>query len=189
MILDSLKDQTRQQHARLEQINPLPGDLASYVALLENFYGFILPWEERLAGVIPADDPLREGRAKLHWLEADLAHFGYAAADRARLPRCLDLPSVASRAELVGACYVIEGSTLGGQFITRHLEATLGLSGGVGCRYFRSYGPEVGAKWQAFRQEILRHSSPAIDPVIVRAAQDTFDRLATWFAARRMVTT
>lgn len=189
MILDSLKEQTRQQHAQLEQLNALPLDVPSYVTLLENFHGFIVPWEERLAGTIPADDPLRLGREKSSWLAADLAHFGCTAVDRSELPRCVDLPSVASRAELVGACYVIEGSTLGGQFITRHLEAALGLANGAGCRYFRSYGAEVGAKWQAFRQEILRHSSPANDPLIVRAAQETFEKLAAWFAARRLVTT
>lgn len=185
MLLDELKQQTRPQHARLEALNGMPATREQYVALLESFHGFVAPWETHLAQQVSREDPLRAGREKSSWLAADLAFFGYSDADRAALPVCTCLPTTGSRAQLLGACYVLEGSTLGGQFIARHLEQTLGLSDGKGYRYFRGYGPETGAKWQAFRQELVRHSSPETDPVIAHAARATFDHLADWFASRR----
>lgn len=183
MVLENLKSQTRSQHAALERLNPLPGDRAEYVAMLKRFYGFVEPWEKRLADAVPADDALRAGRSKTAWLEDDLERMGVDATARSGLPRCERLPASGSRAALLGACYVFEGSTLGGQFITQHLRERVGVTPGEGDRYFNSYGREVGAKWQAFREELLRHSSVENDAEMIRAAGETFDRLAEWFAA------
>ena len=97
------------------------------------------------------------------------------------------LPPAQTRTEILGVAYVLEGATLGGQFISRHLEQTLGFSGGQGYRFFRSYGPEVGPRWQAFRAELARASSPETDDIIVAAAQSGFDSLHAWFAARKPV--
>lgn len=182
MLLEDLKFQTRHQHTALERINSLPETRDLYVVLLERFYGYVAPWETLLEQRLPADDPLRAGRAKTGWLEADLAFFGRDADRLAELPRCEDLPEAGSRAELLGACYVIEGSTLGGQFIVRHLREKLGVAPGEGDRYFSSYGPDVSLRWRQFREELMRHSSPENDPKIIASAQRTFDKLACWFA-------
>jgi heme oxygenase (biliverdin-IX-beta and delta-forming) len=187
MLLDDLKQQTRAQHRQLEQLNGLPGSRRSYLAQLESFYGFIAPWEVELAAHVPKHDVTRRGRGKTTWLVHDLRHFGYSDEAVAALPRCTELPSTATRAEILGACYVVEGSTLGGQFISRHLESALGLSGGGGYRYFRSYGADVPARWQSFREELLRHSSPENDRAMIAAAGATFEKLAQWFVARRLV--
>lgn len=184
MLLERLKQHTHAQHSALEKLNGLPATFADYVAQLESFHGFVAPWEERLATALPDDDPIRVGRAKTAWLEADLAHFGHSRTAIAALPRCTELPSIASRNHTLGAAYVLEGSTLGGQFISRHLAQVLQLAPGAGDRYFRSYGAQVGPMWQAFRQELLRGSSADADSVIVAAAQDTFAKLHAWFAAR-----
>ena len=182
MLTDTLKAQTHAQHRQLEATNPLPNSLADYIAQLVAFFGFIAPWEERLATVLPATDPIRLGRGKTAWLEADLEYFGYDAASRRELPRTTDLPATSSRAEILGATYVLEGATLGGQIIARHLDAVLGLRDGDGCRFFRSYGERVGAQWQEFRAELLRASSPTDDPAIVEAARNTFALLHAWFS-------
>ena len=100
MLLETLKQQTRQQHSALEEINALPQSLPEYVALLEAFFGFVEPWERKLAERLPATDPVRHGREKTAWLRADLMHFGYSAAAIAALPRCEDLPTTESRAEI-----------------------------------------------------------------------------------------
>lgn len=185
MLLEELKQHTRRQHEQLERLNPLPDSVGVYVAQLETFYGFVAPWEERLAARLPVQHIARFGRAKTAWLAQDLMHFGYSEGQIAALPRCEDLPSAETESEILGAGYVLEGSTLGGQFISRHIEGVLGLQQGEGYRYFRSYGSEVPAKWQAFRQALLRHASPENDPVILRAAQATFEKLGAWFGTRR----
>lgn len=182
MLTDLLKEQTRAQHEQLERVAPLPASRAGYVTRLAAFFGFVAPWERALAAALPPGDPIRAGRAKTAWLEEDLEFFGIDAAQRTRLPRVAELPSLASRPQILGAAYVLEGSTLGGQIILRHLESTLGLVDGRGCAFFRSYGAQVGTQWQAFRAELLRASSPAHDPVIVAAARDTFTLLHRWFS-------
>lgn len=184
MLLDMLKRETRASHEQLERLNPLPTTRADYAAQLAAFYGFVAPWEERLAATLPESDSIRAGRAKRAWLEADLAYFGY---DLAAIPRASgdELPATASRPAILGAAYVLEGSTLGGLMISQHVERTLGLAGGEGYRFHRSYGPQVGAQWQAFRAELLRASSPENDPVIVQAARETFDLIHDWFARQK----
>ncbi len=187
MLLERLKSETRAQHARLEAVVGLPMDRAAHLALITGLYGFVAAWEERLAALVPADDPLRAGREKTAWLEADLASFGLDAEARARLPRCAAdaLPAAATRADLLGVCYVLEGSTLGGQFIARHLRERLGVTNGEGARYFLSYGPEVGARWREFGVELERCPSPEKHAAVVGAAAETFEKLAAWFTARR----
>jgi heme oxygenase len=187
MILERLKNRTRAQHLRLENLAGLPVDRLAHATLLSDLFGFVSAWEERLARLLPPEDSLRAGRGKTAWLEADLESLGVDAAARSALPRCAEeaLPAGATRAELLGVCYVFEGATLGGQFIARHLRERLGAEAGEGDRYFLSYGAEVGARWREFGAELARHSSPENDPVIERAAGEAFERLADWFAERR----
>lgn len=182
MLLETLKTQTRSQHSRLEQLNGLPATRADYERLLERFLGFVEPWEKRLADRVAETDLLRAGREKTSWLEEDLGKLGWDADEIASAPRCTDLPDANSRAALLGVCYVLEGSTLGGQIMARHAHEVLGFEPGTGDRYFRSYGADVGPRWQAFRAELLLHSSPEADAEIVQAAQDTFEKLAAWFS-------
>lgn len=184
MLTEVLREQTREQHAQLEAGNSLPLTGPDYIVQLKTFFGFVEPWERALVRALPADDPIRADRLKTLWLEEDLDFFGIDAAQRQQLPRTTELPSLSSRPAVLGAAYVLEGSTLGGQIIARHLERTLGLRDGRGYRYFRSYGPDVGPRWQAFRAELLRASSAINDPVIVRAARDTFEILHRWFCQR-----
>ena len=187
MLTELLRDETRQQHTQLEADNPLPRTEAEYVRQLETFFGFVEPWEHAVSQALPADDPIRAGREKTSWLVNDLEFFGINGGQRAQLPRVSKLPSLSSRAEILGAAYVLEGSTLGGQIIARHLEETLGLRDGRGYRYFRSYGSDLGTQWKAFRAELLRASSATNDPIIVHAARGTFEILHRWFCQNTAV--
>jgi heme oxygenase len=181
MLTEVLREQTGAQHAHVEAANPLPRTEADYIRQLKKFFGFVEPWERALAQALPAEDPIRAGRGKTSWLEHDLEFFRINRAQREQLPRVAELPSFSSRSEILGVAYVLEGSTLGGQIIARHLEEVLGLRDGCGYRYFRSYGLNVGAQWKAFRDELLRASSATNDPLIVRSARDTFEILHRWF--------
>ena len=146
MLTELLKLQTRAQHRAMEESNPVPNSRDEYVGRLIAFFGFVAPWEERVAMALPETDPIRLGRAKTRWLEEDLEVFGYDSEQRRRLPRTNSLPSTSSRNHILGASYVLEGSTLGGQMITRHISRMLGLSGTHGCRFFSSYGTHVGSQ-------------------------------------------
>jgi heme oxygenase len=91
----------------------------------------------------PAVTPHRQRRPLL---ELDLEWFGVAEKNDGRpmLPEMNSLPG------LLGTMYVMEGSTLGGQLIARHVEVALHLGDGQGSSYFRGHGSQTGPMWKEF---------------------------------------
>ena len=126
----------------------------------------------------------RRRRAQLY--AADLRTLG--AQPDASAPA---LPPVTGTDEALGRMYVLEGSTLGGALIDRHL-AGLPTLDGVRLRAFSPYGHETGAMWHAFRQATRAHVAAAGNAAtVVSSARDTFVALARWCrpAGRRAATT
>ncbi len=185
MILRRLRDETRLQHEALEEALPLgQANLGrdEYSGLLRRFYGFYATWEEQAeAHAGPELASVIHSRAKLPLLAADLAAFGMEAAHCSRMEDSL-LPSFdAEPGVLLGSMYVVEGSTLGGQVISRRLEAMQGFRNGVGYSFFQSYGRAVGQQWRGFTA--LLEAAPEEDgDAIVRGARHTFSAFAAWFA-------
>ncbi len=185
MILKRLREETRQQHEALEGALPLGRpDLNSalFRALLARFYGFYATWESEAAAHAGASlRPVLAARAKLPMLAADLAALGMAPADCPRMPAaCLPRFSM-GEATLLGSMYVVEGATLGGQVISRHLERSAGFHDGIGYSFFQSYGKAVGQQWKAFAV-LLEQVPEAEGDTMVAAAQETFQAFADWFA-------
>jgi len=114
-------------------------------------------------------------RTKLKWLERDLTALG--AFDRVKqFPALSDTPVLDTPAKAFGAMYVMEGATLGGQVITRHLTPE------TGGAFFNSYGERVGPMWKAFVAAITSLAEKnGNDGEIVQAAKDTFDSFARCF--------
>lgn len=188
----ALKRRTVQAHRRLEECIPLMADTlthAEYLAILKKFQGFVEPWEHLLATALP--QTLRrefEGRSKSSWLRADLAALGasgigYHAHDTGSgtPSRWMTLPDLHSPARLLGAAYVMEGSTLGGRLIVSHVARLLDLSEHRGCRFFAGYGERTGSMWKRF----LALLSDAVDArqaeECIAAANDTFTAIEQWF--------
>lgn len=134
------------------------------------------------------DDSLR----KLPLLERDLAHFQPGLASDAKEPvnaalalaDAIRLRSVEHPISLVGCLYVLEGSTLGNRMHQPDIAATYQLEGVNGCRYYASYGDQVGARWRAFSQSVnaLLHDPPSHQEVI-EAARETFSGLERLYRA------
>lgn len=184
-LLDRLRAETKSQHEQMESVFRLPETRADLIHWLGVFLGFLEPLENKITTLLGPSHPLLIDRLKTPWLIEDLRAHGMSDPVIAALPRCEALPSLASPAHAAGALYVFEGSTLGGQFISRHLESKLGLKDGVGYRYFRSYGADVGLRWQEFRAWMLKHSSANTDDVIIQSADETFARLRSWSTSRQ----
>ncbi len=183
-LLERLRAETRAQHEQMEALFQLPSTRDDHRRWTALFLGFLEPLEHEIAGALgDPGHPLVAGRAKAGWLVEDLSSLGLGESEIAALPRCADLPALDSAAQVLGALYVFEGATLGGQVISRHLESTLGLTGGAGYRYFLSYGPDVGRRWQEFRALLLAHSGPGVDEAIIASANETFARLHAWCEA------
>lgn len=187
-VLQHLREATRPQHEAIEaRVDLLRPDLslAEYQRLLERFYGFYVPLEAKLANAAPWEqwDFSFAERQKARFLARDLYHLGASQGEVAALPRCPDLPAVTSLAAALGCLYVIEGATLGGQLIARHVMPLLGLSPETGCAFFTSYGTEVGRRWRALGELLRAQLTTAADADrAATAAHDTFAKLDHWLA-------
>jgi len=181
-LLSQLRMATRHDHVRLEQLLGLPDSIEEHIARLKNFYGFSAMWEPKALSLLSMLQPLIEERQKLSMLEADLLRLGLTAAEVGALPLCSQLPLMDDQATALGSMYVMEGSTLGGQIISRHLEGKLGLRDGEGYAYYQSYGAAVGRMWKAFLQMMQHHIEPAEASRLVDAARQTFRCLHQWFS-------
>ncbi|MQP67301.1 biliverdin-producing heme oxygenase [Niveispirillum sp. SYP-B3756] len=180
LLLERLRQETRPQHEALEKTLDLLSptlDMARYHAILRRFHAFWRGWQPPTHGLLVGEPDLLAGRDRTPLLAADLAHFGLTP-----LPAAAPLPLSDAGAAL-GSLYVLEGSTLGGQLISRHLETRLGLRNGAGYAYFQGYGRQNGPMWAAMRERLARHPAEgsAADRLLSGAKQ-TFSILEQRFA-------
>ena len=177
--MDRLKQGTRAEHLALEARVPLMQadlTLAQYGRVVQAFASVVVPLERR-AATLPFPDVLAyHSRCHSPALQADLAALGLVASER-NLPDTL----VTSLPGAYGTLYVLEGSTLGGQLISRHLQKHLNLHAGNGAAYFSGYGPDTGPRWRAFAafmNDAGRHAPPAWIDEVVHEARTTFETIA-----------
>lgn len=85
---------------------------------------------------------------------------------------------------MLGCLYVIEGATLGGRVITRHLQNQLGTTPDSGGAFFDGYGAETGSRWKAFCTMLSQYADHSADEdrqaAIVAGANRTFETLTHW---------
>ncbi len=183
-LLDALRRDTADDHQSLEDgldlLSP-PLDQSRFASLLERFYGFHAAFEPA-ALACPRWGGMMSARGKLQRLTADLIGLGRSREQIAALPHCADASDLARTPEgLLGALYVMEGSVLGGQVISRALAAT-SWAPVDGFGYFRPYGAEAGVMWRGFKTAAEAASHPERDVLTVAAARRTFAILIQWLS-------
>ncbi|MEL6772978.1 MAG: biliverdin-producing heme oxygenase [Bacteroidota bacterium] len=184
-----LKAATRVPHQALERSPALALLLAHdltkerYVKHLRRLYGYVAPTEAALAQVphIEACVPNAALGIKEAWLRKDLAYLGVTDAALAALPRC-EIPVPSTLAEAIGISYVLEGATLGGGIIGRHLVRSLGVTPRTGGAYYHNYGVKRGPRWRSFRGALdtFGQRYPDQQAAICEAAFATFALMHTW---------
>lgn len=188
MFLTQLKQATQHDHQSIEaqvDLHSQLGSLADYRRLLERFWGFYTPIEQRLAY---SQDWASYGvdiqqRMKAPALARDLQALGLSAAALAGLPLCQVLPALDSVPRRLGCLYVLEGATLGGQIIAREARGRLGQTPERGCQFFTSYGEQVGAMWRSFQLVLVRVAvDEAAQADVIRGAHETFEAFGRWLA-------
>lgn len=190
-LMASLRAETATAHHQLEGALDLLGpalDRTRYIRLVAAFDRFLTGWEPLLAQALPAGeyalfaDRQHSARTRLDLRSLAAAH-GDATVDhalRGMPPVCDSLPVLGDAARGWGSAYVIEGSTLGGRVISRHLTTTLGLTPENGASYFAGYGANTGVMWNEFRRAIEAHVPAAHHANAVDVARDTFTSLHRW---------
>jgi heme oxygenase len=188
-VLRRLRSETAREHEAVERVlDLLAADLTKprLVKVLSRLHGFwraaeggLDAWAE--AHPAAAADVAWFRRRRAHLYATDLAALG---ASPNRRPGGPELPAVADTDAALGRLYVLEGSTLGGVFIDRHLASLPWLAHVSTLSAFSPYGPETGAMWHRYRQVTrARVAAGGNADRLVAAARDTFEALATWCGA------
>ncbi|MDB5883846.1 MAG: biliverdin-producing heme oxygenase [Polaromonas sp.] len=152
-----------------------------YQQFLHRFLGYYEPLEAKMLA-LPYWDTLGfdyAERYKTPRLLQDLRVLGETPESIEALARCPSLPTLTTQSQLLGCLYVIEGATLGGQIITRHLLANLGLRPSTGTSFFDGYGGQTGSRWKAFCAMLSASGTESHDEIVASANQ-TFETLGNW---------
>jgi heme oxygenase len=159
MIANLLRAETAEKHKELESLmfvdeimnNSL--SIEDYKILLTINYIIHQKLEIKLANMLDAGIAEKldmNSRLKLSALENDL---NYWAIDNLTLPG-LDFELYVPEkdiAAVLGALYVLEGATLGGNVIKKHILANpLFSTHQDGLNYYGVYGEELSVKWKKF---------------------------------------
>ena len=166
---------------------PLTGEgltRSLYVRTLAVLYPLLSSWETWSSQEAPESlQPLLAARRRSHLLLEDLRFFGAQAQPGTVAPVAWEAvvggPEGLRRADpgfqaaFLGALYVLEGSTLGGRFIARHVESVLGLAPGAGDSYFQGHGEATGSLWREVTAEIAAVPEE-LSPVVTEAARRSF---------------
>jgi heme oxygenase len=181
-VLKRLKLETAAEHAAIEAAAGVMDpqlSLEAYRAYLERSLGFYLVVEQQLRGLgvwealgLPANE-----REKLPLLAEDVVLLGNV--EPASIRACDAPPEFSGTAEAVGGAYVLEGSTLGGRVVSRHIRGLFGPD--VARSFLECYRSDTREKWRSFRAALQRFaSSREVEDQIIAGARDTFRSFTRW---------
>jgi heme oxygenase len=190
-ILNRLREGTSDVHEHLDASLPLARadlDAERYVAILATFRDIQASAARELAG--HADGLKAFGydvadRHEVEWLDNDLTWWSTRLkVQPIETPDTAGnnaVPTLNSTTEAFGWVYVLEGSTLGGQVLVRHIASALNLEPPHGCRYFTGHGADTGPRWRRTCDSLDRIASSWSDDNrdaetrnMVRAARELF---------------
>lgn len=179
--LAALRSATAQRHHQLDTSLPLAADeagLNDYRQHLLMLRAWLAPLQGWLAGFDdgPQDRRLLPPSDYLRLIDADLADPAMTHA-ASPFPALADAgwPAQAGAAYRWGACYVVEGSQLGGAVLYKRLAGRLAPHP---LAYLRGAPEGPGPRWKLFIAALREAlTDPAAFDLACRGAVDAFDRL------------
>jgi heme oxygenase len=186
MIANLLRTETAQNHKTLESlmfVNEIMNNSLSidqYKKLLTINYIIHQKLENLLANmlgsVIAAQLGMKD-RLKLNALKRDLDYWNINNLTLPELTFELFVPEK-NTAEVLGALYVLEGATLGGNVIKRHILANPNFKNHEnGLNYYGVYGEELSTKWKNFVSILNEQVEEADYQRCINSANQTFNNL------------
>ena len=149
---------------------PLSDDtitLAEYKSAIAAFYNAYGKTEQEQRSTQLPDSPVMD------WLK----RVGYHTITIADLAEAEYIP-LNSISQQAGYLYVKQGSTLGGQVISKNLTRTLNLKAGVNNFFFHGYGPDTGTYWKEFTSALSVIEATLNAEEVIESAQKTFKTIA-----------
>lgn len=179
MIAQELRSFTKGHHASLEKrlITRIKNIRTrdAYAELLALFYGFYHPLENRLGELLTESNfPGYTQRRKSERIIKDLEPLtgGFTVLEETDR-----MPDLRSFAGALGALYVLEGSTLGGEIIAGMIERQLEP---MDFFFLRGYGPDTAKMWAAFTACLDQPFKPEEQTEILETAKETFITFNHW---------
>ncbi len=180
-----LRTATEAAHKDVERRLALPDSIHSlrdYENCLRSFYQLYRPLEAQFLKFSDWTsiglDPNSTLSARL---AADLEALGISAFEVLDAPPAA-LPQLSNFSRALGACYVLEGSALGSQFMLPQLQQTLGNAMTEADSFFCGRGTETGAFWKRFRTtlDLYGESYPEKVDDVVCGSLATFSAIGFW---------
>lgn len=176
--MKSLKEQTAALHEEIELYLPVSDsafDLHYYGEVLKKFARFFAVYEPHVQSIL-AGSSLKEffeNRRKLPLLQQDLKELALENP----APAHVDLSYIHNLPTAIGSLYVIEGSTLGGQILTKALKNKFNLEDSQ-IHYFAGYRERTGPMWMEFKMLVDNMPYYEIQRAeVISAANQTFRTL------------
>jgi len=184
-FIQNLRKHTAVSHKKLEE-NYLSKmilnervTLIDYQNYLSALYGVTLGCENSVFPHIKHIITDLDQRYRSQLIAQDLLATGFSAQQIAALP--VYRFAFSSAASYLGAMYVLEGSTLGGRVLYKHINKTLGLTPENGCGYFWGYGEQTGTMWKSFISSFTQFALETGQSAdIMEGAVNTFTIIDHW---------
>ncbi|MET7256193.1 biliverdin-producing heme oxygenase [Dyadobacter fermentans] len=185
LFFKRLRQETAESHQKLED-NPLSKAILSpsvsvkdYQTYLTALFGLTIACEDQVFPVISHVITDLPGRYKSRLIIDDLLATGLSATEIDALP--VYRFEFSTVAEALGIMYVLEGSTLGGKILYRHIHEVLGLVPENGASYFWGYGAQTGNLWKSFISSLTQFVDEYEErDGVIDSAKKTFTIIDNW---------
>jgi len=180
IFLQRLRSKTANSHQLIEQnsasqlLISKEVTIVQYAHYLKSLYGFVYGFEKMVFPILKHHLLQINDRKKSHFIQADLTMLNQTAA-QPYVSDELFSTHYPTAAAAFGGMYVLEGSTLGGQIISKHLSKVLGAAVDGKTTYLSAYANQTGTMWKSFLQLLCEAgTSNNNEDEIIDSAVNTF---------------
>lgn len=187
-FLQQLRATTAKQHSELEatelSANLLKEDVTTdlYMKYLVHMRDVIAYMETKVFPMLTHLLPDIANRYKLPAIDSDIKELSRHVPEPIVKPLG-DVKDCDTVAEAMGYMYVIEGSTLGGRMLLKHVRDTLGFDETKGGRFFAGYGADTGMMWKNFLAVLTGYVvAHGCEEEVIRGANQAFSIIEEHFS-------
>lgn len=185
LFFKQLRQETAESHQKLEDNELskailLPSvSVQDYQAYLAALFGVTIACEDQIFPAIARHITDLGERYKSRMIIDDLIATGFSEEQIDALP--VYRFEFSSAAEAMGIMYVLEGSTLGGRVLYKHIHEVLGLTPENGASYFWGYGTQTGNLWKTFISSLTQFvDTEGSRDEVIGSAKKTFAIIDNW---------